>query len=177
MYADQAITSAPRDIKYSMVTISSVNVSWNIPDVIGGDVIYYSLCVREKQNGSLERDCQTTIVEPTQLSVVINGLRDNTSYGIRVRAENLKRPGNYSKELIIRTPGETAWILLHRMFFVVSFRFRYVVTVLNHCLFVPTIEIPVATIKLPDASTLPTRSITGKINSSCKIVRYDIAHS
>ena len=113
MYVDQAITSAPRDIKYSMVTISSVTVSWKTPDVIGGDVIYYSLCVREKQNGSLERDCQTTIAEPTQLSAVINSLRDNTSYGIRIRAENFKRPGNYSKELIIRTPGETAWILPH----------------------------------------------------------------
>ena len=81
-----------------------------------GGLIYYSLCVREKQNGSLERDCQTTIVEPTQLSAVINGLRDNTLYGIRVRAENLKRSGNYSKELIIRTAGETAWILLHQIF-------------------------------------------------------------
>ena len=108
MYADQAITSAPRGIKYSMVTTSSVTVSWKNPDVIGGDLIYYSLCVREKQNGSLSRDCQTTIVEPTQLSAVINSLRDNTLYGIRVRAENLKRSGNYSKELIIRTAGETA---------------------------------------------------------------------
>ena len=49
--------------------------------------------------------------------------------------------------------------------FIVFFRFPYVVTVLNYCLFVPTIEIPVATTKLPDTSTLPTRSITGKINS------------
>ena len=116
MCADQAITSAPRDVKYSMVSISSVTVSWKTPDVIVGDVIYYSLCVREKQNRSLERDCRTTIVEPTQLSAVIIGLRDNTSYGIRVRAENLKRPGNYSKELIVRTPGRTAWVLLHRIF-------------------------------------------------------------
>ena len=123
MYADQAITSAPKDIKYSMVTTSSVTVSWKNPDVIGGDVIYYSLCVREKQNGSLGRDCQTTIVEPTQLSAVINGLRDNTLYGIRVRAENLKRSGNYSKELIIRTAGETAWILLHQI--VSSFRLGF----------------------------------------------------
>ena len=128
MCTDQTITSAPRDIKYSMVTISSVTVSWKTPDVIVGDVIYYSLCVRKKQNGSLGRDCQTTIVEPTQLSAVINGLQDNTSYGIRVRAENLRRPGNYSKELIIQIPGETACILLHRMFFMVSFRFRPVVT-------------------------------------------------
>ena len=70
MCTDQTITSAPRDIKYSMVTISSVTVSWKTPDVIVGDVIYYSLCVRKKQNGSLGRDCQTTIVEPTQLSVL-----------------------------------------------------------------------------------------------------------
>jgi hypothetical protein len=76
-----------------------------------GDVIYYSLCVREEPNRSLGRDCHTTIVEPTQLSAVILGLDAYTSYGIRVRAHNLKRPGNYSEESIIKTLGKD-WLEL-----------------------------------------------------------------
>ena len=99
------LTGAPENVTFSNVTLSSVTVRWKTPDVTVGDVIYYRLCVREKQNSSLGRDCRSMIVEPTQLSAVISDLKDNTSYGIRVRAENFKRPGNYCEELIIRTLG------------------------------------------------------------------------
>ncbi|CAB3995329.1 receptor-type tyrosine- phosphatase F isoform X1 [Paramuricea clavata] len=100
---DQAITSAPQNVTLSNTTTSSVTISWRTPRVIVGDVIYYSLCVREEPNRSLGSDCQTTIFEPTQLSAVIHGLDAYTSYGIRVRAHNFKRPGNYSEESIIKT--------------------------------------------------------------------------
>ena len=105
-YADQAITSAPQNVTLSNTTTSSVTVSWQTPRVIVSDVIYYGLCVRGEANRILGRDCQTTIVEPTQLSAVIYGLDACTSYGIRVRAHNLKRPGNYSEESIIKTLGK-----------------------------------------------------------------------
>ena len=84
-----------------------------------GDVIFYSVCVQDThlitvrgEQEELERVCKTTIVEPTQRSAVIYDLRPDSLYDVRVRAENFKRPGNYSKELSVKTLGKQ-WSLLH----------------------------------------------------------------
>ena len=100
---DQPVTSPPKKVISSGVTSSSVRISWQSPDVIVDNVIFYSVCVREKKNGSLGQDCQITLVEPTQLSAVIYGLNSNTLYGIRVRAQNFERSGHYSEEIVIST--------------------------------------------------------------------------
>lgn len=98
------MSSKPKDVAPSNVTTTSVKISWKTPDIIAGNVTYYSICVRKI--GILVMDCKVTLVEPTTLSVVIRNLVANTSYGIRVRADNCRRPGNYSKELVIKTLGK-----------------------------------------------------------------------
>ncbi|XP_028393704.1 uncharacterized protein LOC114518022 [Dendronephthya gigantea] len=100
---DDPVTSEPKEVTPSNITTTSVKINWKTPDFIVGNVSYYSVCVREL--GILGMACKITLVEPKTQSVVIYDLMANTSYGIRVRADNC-RPGNYSRELAIITLEE-----------------------------------------------------------------------
>ena len=104
LYLDQLVTSAPNNLTLIETTTSSVAISWQQPDVIVSDVIYYSICIRET-NENQDKDCQTMIVESTLRSAVIYGLKPDTSYSIKIRAQNLKRPGRYCEEVTVKTKG------------------------------------------------------------------------
>ncbi|XP_046859063.1 uncharacterized protein LOC124452552 [Xenia sp. Carnegie-2017] len=96
------VSSTPRNVTISNITMTSVMISWQKPNDIHGPLIYYNICIRKKTLKEEER-CHVTLVEPTKYSAVVYGLKAYTLYSVCIRAQTVESPGTYSSKLSFRT--------------------------------------------------------------------------
>ena len=84
--------------------VSTVNVSWNVPDDGGDPIIRYELQYKRTV------DVNYLNFSTTLISVLLSGLSSSVEYQFRVRAVNSIGNGAYSPVTIIVTPTEQAVI-------------------------------------------------------------------
>lgn len=93
-----SVSSGPK-VTISDITSSSVKVTWEVPHVIEGDVVYYRICCQESQ----KQECITRLAEPHKRSMVLHDLNPVTRYAIYIRVYTSKGLGNNSKKIEFNT--------------------------------------------------------------------------
>ena len=100
-------SDAPRDVRVTNETSSSLNVSWEQPQNKDNAVAHYSICYRSNTSQA----CRTKIVDGDTTSTILDNLEPSTECFIRVRAVSCKGPGNYSEEISHKTQGRIMRLL------------------------------------------------------------------
>lgn len=86
----------------SNVTCCSVQLSWNPPVLAerNGVITEYTLAYKEAGTGGAPRELR---VAPNQSSYVLNSLKPNSAYDVKIRAHTSIGPGPYSPPVQYRT--------------------------------------------------------------------------
>lgn len=99
----------------SNVTCCSVQLSWNPPVLAerNGVITEYTLAYKEAGTGGAPRELR---LPPSQSSYVLNSLKPNSAYDVKIRAHTGIGPGPYSPPIQYRTvafdPTGRAYIFL-----------------------------------------------------------------
>lgn len=106
----------PQILEASNVTSRSVQFNW-LPPVLAernGVIVKYTVAYREA--GSSSNPQEKELPPSPENSYVLNGLKPNTAYDVKIRAHTSKGPGPYSPTVQYRTflldQGRTCWFLL-----------------------------------------------------------------
>lgn len=106
----------PQILEASNITSRSVQFNW-LPPVLAesnGVIVKYTVVYREA--GSSGNPQEKELPPSLENSYVLNGLKPNTAYDVKIRAHTSKGPGPYSPTVQYRTflldQGRTCWFLL-----------------------------------------------------------------
>lgn len=100
------------------VTCCSVLLSWNPPVLAerNGVITEYTLAYKEAGTGGAPRELR---LPPNQSSYVLNSLKPNSAYDVKIRAHTSIGPGPYSPPIQYRTvafdPTGRAYVFLPRL--------------------------------------------------------------
>lgn len=88
----------------SYVTCCSVQLSWSPPVLAerNGVITEYTLAYKEAGTGEASQELH---LPPSQSSYVLNGLKPNSAYDVKIRAHTSIGPGPYSPPIQYRTMG------------------------------------------------------------------------
>ncbi|XP_037507198.2 Down syndrome cell adhesion molecule-like protein Dscam2, partial [Rhipicephalus sanguineus] len=95
----------PRGLEATQTTSRSVTLSWS-PAYSGNSPVLKYLLEHKLQEGFWEQDSHVSVIESTEFSHVISGLRPKTSYEFRLRAENSIGLSESSDTLVVTTDEE-----------------------------------------------------------------------
>ena len=87
----------------SEVNSSTIAVQWGAVDCIhrNGDITGYTVRYGVQGNGSTQT---VSVSGPRRMSIVISGLTPDTSYTVKVAAENVNGVGEFSDPRTVETP-------------------------------------------------------------------------
>ncbi|KAL1430257.1 hypothetical protein MTO96_015201 [Rhipicephalus appendiculatus] len=95
----------PRGLEATQTTSRSVTLSWS-PAYSGNSPVLKYLLEHKLREGFWEQDSHVSVIESTEFSHVISGLRPKTSYEFRLRAENSIGLSESSDTLVVTTDEE-----------------------------------------------------------------------
>ena len=85
------------------MNFSTITVQWRAVDCIhrNGNITGYSVRYGVQGNGSTQT---VSVSGPSRMSIVISGLTPDTSYTVKVAAENVNGVGEFSDARTVETP-------------------------------------------------------------------------
>ncbi|KAH6937197.1 hypothetical protein HPB50_025982 [Hyalomma asiaticum] len=95
----------PRGLEATQTTSRSVTLSWS-PAYSGNSPVLKYLLEHKLREGFWEQDSHVSVIESTEFSHVVSGLRPKTSYEFRLRAENSIGLSESSDTLVVTTDEE-----------------------------------------------------------------------
>eukprot|EP00118_Oscarella_pearsei_P028729 m.2788 g.2788 ORF g.2788 m.2788 type:complete len:1622 (+) comp8904_c0_seq1:25-4890(+) len=92
---DEAVPSAPVDIRASPITLSSIKVQWSAPRSLNGKIIQYKVQV-EPEKGNVTQKREIILVGGDKLQCIASGLTPSMMYDVWVAASTSKGFSRFS---------------------------------------------------------------------------------